>query len=76
MPGKDGITVLRELKARQPELPVLMVTAYADVSDAVAAMRCGAYDYVIKPFDPEEIARAVENVVAHDALVRENQLLR
>ncbi|MBI5491059.1 MAG: sigma-54-dependent Fis family transcriptional regulator [Deltaproteobacteria bacterium] len=76
MPGKDGITVLRELKSRQPDLPVLMITAYADVSDAVTAMRCGAYDYVIKPFDPEEIALAVQNVVSHNALVRENQLLR
>ena len=76
MPGKDGITVLKELKADHPELPVLMVTAYADVTTAVSAMRHGAYDYVIKPFDPEEIAMVVQDVTAHRALVQENQLLR
>ncbi|MBI4705599.1 MAG: sigma-54-dependent Fis family transcriptional regulator [Deltaproteobacteria bacterium] len=76
MPGMDGIAVLGELKTRQPDLPVLMITAYADVATAVAAMRAGAYDYMVKPFDPEEIALVVRNVVAHHHLIRENLALR
>ncbi|MBI5481779.1 MAG: sigma-54-dependent Fis family transcriptional regulator [Deltaproteobacteria bacterium] len=76
MPGMDGVTVLAELKCRQPDLPVLMITAYAEVTTAVAAMKAGAYDYVVKPFDPEEIGLIVRNVVAHHHLIRENLQLR
>jgi DNA-binding NtrC family response regulator len=53
-----------------------MITAYADVATAVAAMKGGAYDYVVKPFDPEEIVLIVRNVVAHQHLIRENLALR
>jgi len=76
MPGMDGLAVLRELKNKQADLPVLMITAYADVSTAVTAMKSGAWDYVVKPFDPEEILLIVRNVVAHHHLVRENLALR
>ncbi len=76
MPGMDGLAVLRELKGRQADLPVLMITAFADVSTAVTAMKSGAWDYVVKPFDPEEIALIVRNVAAHHHLVRENLALR
>jgi DNA-binding NtrC family response regulator len=76
MPGKDGLTVLGELKQRQADLPVLMITAYGDVVTAVASMKAGAYDFVVKPFDPEEILLVVRNVVAHHHLVRENLALR
>jgi DNA-binding NtrC family response regulator len=76
MPGVDGLATLHELKARQPDLPVLMMTAYADVTSAVAAMKSGAYDYLVKPFDPDEVCLIVRNVVAHQNLVRENLALR
>jgi two-component system response regulator AtoC len=76
LPGKDGLAVLRELKERQADLPVLMITAYGDVGTAVAAMKLGAYDFVVKPFDPEGILIVVRNVVAHHHLVRENLALR
>jgi len=76
MPDLNGIAVLRELKVRRPELPVLMMTAYAEVSTAVSAMKAGAYDYIIKPFEPETVALVVRNVVAHQMLKWENSLLR
>ncbi len=64
MPGADGFEVLRAAKARAPETEVIMMTAYATVGDAVEAMRQGAYDYLQKPFDPDDaslvVARAVE----------------
>jgi DNA-binding NtrC family response regulator len=64
MPGADGFEVLRAAKARAPETEVVMMTAYATVQDAVTAMKEGAYDYLQKPFDPDDatlvIARALE----------------
>jgi DNA-binding NtrC family response regulator len=64
MPGADGFEVLRAAKARSPQTEVVMMTAYASVQDAVTAMKDGAYDYLQKPFDPDDavlvIARALE----------------
>ncbi len=64
MPAADGFEVLRAVKARAPETEVIMMTAYATVGDAVEAMRQGAYDYLQKPFDPDDailvVARALE----------------
>ncbi len=64
MPGADGFEVLRAAKARAPETEVVMMTAYATVQDAVTAMKDGAYDYLQKPFDPDDavlvVARALE----------------
>lgn len=76
MPGMDGLEVLREVKKVTSDLPVIIITAYATVDSAVQAMKDGAYDYVVKPFDPEAIALLVEKVVEHQRLVRENILLR
>jgi DNA-binding NtrC family response regulator len=76
MPGMDGIATLQQLKGQHPGLPVLMITAFADVPSAVASMKAGAYDYVVKPFDPEEVALIVRNVVAHHNLISENLALR
>jgi DNA-binding NtrC family response regulator len=64
MPGADGFEVLRAVKARSPETEVILMTAYATVGDAVEAMKQGAYDYLQKPFDPDDaslvVARALE----------------
>jgi DNA-binding NtrC family response regulator len=64
MPSADGFEVLRAVKARSPDTEVVMMTAYASVHDAVDAMRQGAYDYLQKPFDPDDaslvVARALE----------------
>ncbi len=76
MPGIDGLEVLRRVKERWPEAAVLIMTAYATVDTAVNAMKAGAFDYIVKPFDPEEVSLVVEKIVAQQALVRENVILR
>jgi len=60
MPGMDGLATLREIKRRYPSLPVVMMTAYATVKTAVEAIKAGAADYVMKPFDLDEIRRVME----------------
>ncbi|MBW1912800.1 MAG: sigma-54-dependent Fis family transcriptional regulator, partial [Deltaproteobacteria bacterium] len=76
MPGMDGLEVLREAKKIKEDLPVIIITAYATIDSAIQAMKDGAYDYIVKPFDPEAIALAVEKVVEHQRLVKENIQLR
>ena len=76
MPGMDGLAVLREVKKITSDLPVIIITAHASIDSAVQAMKDGAYDYIVKPFDPEAIALVVEKVVEHQRLVQENILLR
>ncbi len=76
MPGMDGLQVLEEAKRLQPELAVVIMTAYATVDTAVAAMKGGAYDYLVKPFDPEELSIMMQKIVSQQLLVRENTVLR
>ncbi|HWI62181.1 MAG TPA: sigma-54 dependent transcriptional regulator [Symbiobacteriaceae bacterium] len=59
MPGMDGMAVLKEVKRRWPAIPVVMMTAYATVKTAVEAIKAGAADYVMKPFDLEELRRVM-----------------
>lgn len=59
LPGRDGFTILRTIRARKPGLPVIMLTARADVEDRVAGLDSGATDYVTKPFSFEELAARV-----------------
>ncbi len=65
MPGMDGMQLLRWVKEEGPEIPAIMISAHGDIRDAVEAMREGAYDYLVKPFDPDElllkVRKAVEN---------------
>jgi DNA-binding NtrC family response regulator len=65
---EDGVEVLRQLRARDPELPVIMVTAGQAIDTAVEAMRAGAYDYVIKPMDARRLVPAVQRAVDRRAL--------
>jgi len=76
MPGMDGIEVVRQVKKISPELPMIMVTAYATVDTAVQAMKEGAYDYIAKPFDPEQVGLAIRKIIAHQELLEENVALR
>jgi two-component system, NtrC family, response regulator AtoC len=76
MPGIDGLEVLRRVKEKSPEVAVVIMTAYATVDTAVSAMKLGAFDYIVKPFDPEEVSLMIEKIVAQQALVRENVILR
>jgi len=76
MPGMDGLQVLEEARKLQPDSAVVLMTAYATVDTAVAAMKLGAFDYLTKPFDPEELSYLMQKVVAQQSLVRENAVLR
>lgn len=63
MPGLDGIALLSWIKEAGFSLPVIMMSAHGDVRDAVAAMRLGAYDYLVKPFDPDELVIRIRKAV-------------
>ena len=76
MPGMDGLQVLAEARKLQPSATVVIMTAYATVETAVTAMKIGAYDYLVKPFDPEELTLMIQKIVRQDELVRENETLR
>ena len=70
MPGMSGIEVLQQLTAHQPHTCVLMVTAVGDAETAIEAMKVGAYDYIIKPFNPDDVALKLRS-----ALVKRSQML-
>ncbi len=76
MPGMNGFELLREIKKVKPDLPVIMITAYATPRLAVEAMKQGATDYVSKPFDPDEILIIVKKIVDHQRLIHENIQLK
>src|SRR5688572_17422028 len=76
MPGLDGIATLDELKKLDDDLPVLMITAFASVETAIAAMKRGAFDYITKPFKNDEVLVVVRNAVERRQLVAENTALR
>ena len=75
MPTADGADVLRAIKQREPEMPVIMITAYASVESAVDAMRMGAYDYITKPFQVEEMRAVLRKALEHKKLGDENKQL-
>lgn len=76
MPKMTGIELLQEAKKLRAEMPVVVMTAFATVQTAVEAMKLGAYDYIQKPFDGDEIKMLVERTLEHSRLIKENQALR
>ena len=72
MPEMDGLALLEFIKREQPELTVVMMTAYGTVDTAVEAMRNGAYDFVSKPFDHEALIVRLEKALERSRLLREN----
>lgn len=76
MPDMDGVQILKQVKKIRPELPVIMMTAFGTVDDAVQAIKQGAYDYLIKPFPKEKVLGLVEHVLEHRRLAAENLRLR
>jgi two-component system response regulator PilR (NtrC family) len=76
MPGLDGIGLLTRIKEKSPDTAVLMVTAFSAAEQAVEAMKLGAYDYIAKPFNVEEIKIIVRNALDRRSLARENVRLR
>ena len=76
MPGMDGVTALDEIRKIDDDLPVLMITAFASVENAIAAMKRGAFDYISKPFKNDEVLVVLRNALAQHRLVAENRALR
>jgi two-component system response regulator AtoC len=76
MPGMSGIELCRELRARLPQVTVIMMSAYGSVELALEAVRVGAYDYVAKPFKQDEVLFALAKAEERDRLLRENRALR
>jgi two-component system NtrC family response regulator len=76
MPGMDGVQLLREIKRLNPEGVVVIMTAYGTVSTAVAAMKEGAYDYLTKPIDLDELLILIQRVEREASLGRENRELK
>jgi two-component system response regulator PilR (NtrC family) len=76
LPGMDGISLLDELKKIDDDLPVLMITAFASVENAITAMKRGAFDYITKPFKNDEVLVVLRNALAQRRLVAENRALR
>jgi DNA-binding NtrC family response regulator len=76
MPGIDGIQLMEEFRRQVPEQLVIIMTAYATVDTAVKAMKEGAYDYMVKPFNPEDLSMTIRKIIEHQKLVRENIFLR
>ncbi len=75
MPGMNGIEVLEEIKKTQPDLPVIMITAYGTIERAVGAIKSGAEDFVTKPFDPDHLALVVSKALERARLKSEVELL-
>jgi DNA-binding NtrC family response regulator len=76
LPDRPGLEVLAEVKARHPEIPVIVVTAYSSVESAISAMREGAFHYLPKPFRNEEVVHVVKQALEKRRLVAENRALK
>jgi DNA-binding NtrC family response regulator len=76
MPGLSGIDVLEQVKKINPEISFVIVTAFGTVENAVKAMRLGAFDYISKPVDLDELDLMIERIIEHKNLKSENQLLK
>ncbi len=76
MPDKSGLEVLREIKQYNPEIPVVILTAFSRIEDAVLVMKEGAFDYLTKPLDLDNLEFLIKRVREHNHLISENKLLR
>ncbi len=76
MPGMDGLEMLKRIKALKKESVIIMMTAFATIDTAVQALKDGAFDYVTKPFDPDDLSHLVRNASKQIALAKENEALK
>ncbi|OGB65685.1 MAG: Fis family transcriptional regulator [Caldithrix sp. RBG_13_44_9] len=76
MPGMDGITLQKKIKEIDADVVIIIMTAYASVETAVEALKLGAFDYVTKPFDPDDLSRLVRNALKQKELADENIQLK
>ena len=75
MPGMGGMEVLREVRQDRIDLPVIVVTAHGSIERAVEAMKEGAYDFILKPFDPKHLEIVIRKALEREGLKREVELL-
>lgn len=76
MPGMDGLEMLKRIKTIQKDAIVIMMTAFATVETAVQALKDGAFDYVTKPFDPDDLSHLIRNAAKQISLMEENEVLK
>ncbi len=76
MPGMDGLELMDQARALIPELPVILITGHGDVDMAIQAMRCGAYDFIEKPFVPERLVETINRACDKRRLMLENLRLQ
>lgn len=76
MPGMTGVELIAQISAHDDELPVILMTAFGSIEIAVQAMKNGAYDFITKPFEGDELIIAVKRAIQHAAVVRENAILK
>ena len=76
MGGMSGLDVLRHMRETDPDTAIVMITAYGSISTAIEAMKNGAQDYLLKPFDPEELGIIIEKIIDQQARMRENLFLK
>ena len=76
MPGMDGLEMLKRIKSLKKDSIVIMMTAFATVDTAVQALKDGAFDYVTKPFDPDDLSHLIRNATKQISLIEENEVLK
>ncbi|MEW6665813.1 MAG: sigma-54 dependent transcriptional regulator [Thermodesulfobacteriota bacterium] len=76
MEGMSGLEVLKRVRESDPDVATVMITAYGSVPSAIEAMKNGAYDYLLKPFEPDELGLLIEKILRQQAQLRETQFLR
>lgn len=76
MPGMDGLELQQKINGIDDSITVIIMTAYASVQTAVEALKAGAYDYIVKPFDPDQLAHTIRNATEHKRLAKESEQLR
>ena len=76
MPELDGVSLLKEILAMSPDQPVIMITAYGSIESAVEAIKLGAYDYITKPFQADQILHSIAKTTERISLIKENKSLR
>lgn len=76
MPGMDGLEMLKRIKSLKSDTIVIIMTAFATVDTAVQALKDGAYDYITKPFDPDDLSHLIRNASKQISLIEENEILK
>ncbi|MBC2705392.1 response regulator, partial [Desulfobacula sp.] len=76
MPVMDGLELIKAVKSHNKDLPIIMITAYGEVEKAVKAMQAGAFNYLTKPFENDELVVSIKKAIEHYLLAKENKRLR